>query len=82
MASDDRFKLNFDSLDSSQPPPRRRYGRPNYSDSHSNPDGSPKYTFIVGGGVSLPVGITHKYDTESWGLQVGGGRNFNKTVAC
>jgi hypothetical protein len=80
MASDGRFKLNFDSLDSSQPPPRRRYGRPNYSDSHSNPDGSPKFAFLGGFGLSLPVGNTHKYDTPSWGLQIGGGRNFNKSV--
>ena len=27
---------------------RRRYGRPNYSDSHSNPDGSSKFAFMVG----------------------------------
>jgi hypothetical protein len=80
MASDGRFKLNFDSLDSSQPPPRRRYGRPNYSDSHSNPDGSPKWAFVVGGGLDLSVGNTHKYETPSYGFQVGGGRNFNKTL--
>jgi hypothetical protein len=74
--------LMFDSAahDASQPPPRRRYGRPNYSDSHSNPDGSSKYTFIGGFGLALPVGITHKYETASWGLQVGGGRNFNQSV--
>lgn len=78
IASDGRFKMNFDSLNSTQPPPRRRYGRPNYSDSHSNPDGSPKFAFIVGGGLSLPVGNTHKYDTPSYGFQVGGGRNFSK----
>jgi hypothetical protein len=81
MASDDRFKLNFDSLDSSQPPPRRRYGRPNYSDSHSNPDGSPKFAFLGGFGLTLPVGNTHKYETPSWGFQLGGGRNFNKSLA-
>jgi hypothetical protein len=80
MASDGRFKLNFDSLNGSQPPPRRRYGRPNYSDSHSNPDGSPKWAFLVGGGLGLPVGNTHKYETPSYGFQVGGGRNFSKTL--
>ncbi len=74
------FDLNSAGLDSSQPPPRRRYGNPNYSDSHSNPDGSPKWTFLVGGGFTLPVGGTHYYATPAWKIQVGGGRNFNKTV--
>lgn len=74
-------RLDFSSaLGSSQPPPRRRYGNPNYSDSHSNPDGSPKYTFLVGGGFNLPVGDTHFYETTGWGFQVGGGRNFSKTL--
>ena len=75
-----RFKLNPDALDSSQPPPRRRYGRPNYADAHSNPDGSPKYTFMVGAGMSTPIGDTHFYQTPSYDFQLGGGRNFNKTV--
>jgi hypothetical protein len=61
-----------------QPPPRRRYGRPNYSDSHTNPDGSAKYSFFAGGGFGLPTGGTHNYLTTGWGLQFGGGRNFNK----
>jgi hypothetical protein len=78
-ASGDNF-LKFDALDSSQPPPRRRYGNPNYSDSHSNADGSPKFAFIAGGGLTLPVGITHKYETPSYDFQVGGGRNFSKSV--
>lgn len=63
-----------------QPPPRRRYGRPNYSDSHTNSDGSNKYTFMVGGGFTLPTGGTHNYATPGWKIQVGGGRNFNKTL--
>jgi hypothetical protein len=79
-ASDGKFLLNFDELNSTQPPPRRHYGRPNYSDSHSNPDGSAKWTFLAGGGLALPIGNTHKYETPSWAFQVGGGRNFNKTV--
>jgi hypothetical protein len=61
-----------------QPPPRRRYGRPNYNDSHTNSDGSPKYSFFAGGGFGLPTGGTHNYLTTGWGLQFGGGRNFNK----
>jgi hypothetical protein len=62
-----------------QPPPRRRYGRPNYSDSHTNPDGSSKYTFLVGGGFTLPVGGSHNYLAPSYNIQVGAGRNFSKT---
>ena len=61
-----------------QPPPRR-YGRPNFSDKTSNPDGSAKYELLGGFGIALPVGDTHVYETPSWGLQVGGGRNFNPT---
>jgi hypothetical protein len=65
-----------------QPPPRRRYGRPNYNDSRTNPDGSPKYSFFGGGGFGLSTGGTHNYlSSAGWGLQVGGGRNFNKRVA-
>lgn len=76
----DSFTLDSRALDSSQPPPRRRYGRPNYSDSHNNPDGSSKYTFMAGAGAAIPTGITHRYETPSWDFQVGGGRNFNKNV--
>jgi hypothetical protein len=63
-----------------QPPPRRRYRRPNYSDSHTNPDGSNKYAFMVGGGFTMPTGGTHSYASPGWKFQVGGGRNFNKTL--
>ncbi len=70
--------LNFDAA--GQPPPRRRrYGRPNYTDSRTNSDGSRKYTFIVGGGFNLPTGGTHNYLTTGYNFQVGAGRNFNKT---
>jgi hypothetical protein len=65
-----------------QPPPRRRYGRPNYNDSRTNPDGSPKYGFFGGGGFGLSTGGTHNYlSSAGWGLQIGGGRNFNKKIA-
>ena len=70
---------HFD-LSATQPPPRRRYGRPNYSDRNTNADGSNKWAFLIGGGFGLPVGNTHKYETTSWGLQAGGGRNFSKTL--
>ena len=57
---------------------RRRYGAPRYRGSNTNADGSEKYTGFVGGGFTIPLGNTHKYDTPSWGFQVGAGRNFNK----
>jgi len=75
-----RFNLDSTALGSSQPPPRRRYGRPNYASGNSNKDGSEKYTFLGGMGLAYPAGITHKYETPSYGFQFGGGRNFNKTV--
>jgi hypothetical protein len=70
---------NFLNFDAAQPPPRRRYGRPNYNDSRTNPDGSSKYTFLAGGGFNMPTGGTHNYLSTGWNIQVGGGRNFNKT---
>jgi hypothetical protein len=78
MASAESFNLS--GSEENQPPPRRRYSRrPNYNDRTHNPDGSNKWTFAVGGGFTLPVGITHKDLTPSWKIQAGGGRNFNKT---
>ena len=77
----DSAALGRFDLRSSQPPPRRRYGRPNYSDRNTNRDGSPKWTGLIGGGFTLPVGGTHAYATPSWKAQVGFGRNFNKVTA-
>jgi len=74
MASAETFNLGSED----QPPPRRRYGRPNYSDSHTNSDGSARYTFFVGGGFTLPTGGTHNYLATSYNIQVGAGRQFNK----
>lgn len=74
---EEHFDLKAAGLDSSQPPPRR-YGRPNYSDSHNNADGSSKYTFMIGGGMAAPIGNTHKYQTLSWAFQGGVGRNFSQ----
>jgi hypothetical protein len=56
---------------------RRRYGSPRYRGSNTNADGSPKYTFFAGAGLAQPLGNTFHYDTPSYGLSVGGGRNFN-----
>lgn len=77
----DRLRLDALALNSFQPPPRRPYGRPRYSDSHTNPDGSSKLAFMVGGGATLPVGNTHKYETPSYGFQAGVGRNFSQSAA-
>ena len=73
----DRLDLAVDPS-ANQPPPRRRYGRPRYNDSSHNPDGSSKYGFLAGAGLTLPVGDTYHYFNTSYGFQVGGGRNFNK----
>jgi hypothetical protein len=75
MANAEGYSLSSED----QPPPRRRYSRPNYSDSHTNPDGSAKYSFFVGGGFTLPVGGSHNYLAPSYNIQAGVGRNFNKT---
>jgi hypothetical protein len=74
----DPSSFSFASDSATQPPPRRRYGRPNYSDSHTNPDGSSKFTFMVGAGLSSPVEDTGKYLTPNFAFQVGGGRNWSK----
>jgi hypothetical protein len=80
-SSSDAEAVASDALGSTQPPPRRSgYGRPHYSSGNSNADGSPKYTFLGGIGLTLPIGNTHKYETPSYGFQLGGGRNFNKTL--
>ena len=67
--------------DALQPPPRRRYGRPRYNDSSHNPDGSPKYAFMAGAGLTLPTGNTYHYLNTDYSFQVGAGRNFNKNAA-
>lgn len=78
--ADGTLNLNAPAaLDSSQPPPRRTYGRPNYSSGNTNPDGSNKYFFLGGVGLTLPIGDTHVYETPSWGLQFGGGRAWSKS---
>lgn len=66
---------------SPQPPPRRYGRRPVYADSRHNADGSNKYTFLAGGGFTLPTGGTHNYLTPNFDLEFGGGRAFNKKVA-
>jgi len=76
MANAETFNL---SNSADQPPPRRKYSRPNYSDSRTNADGSAKYNFIVGAGFTLPVGGSHNYLATSYNIEAGAARNFNKT---
>ena len=64
--------------DVNQPPPRRRYGRPRYSDRNHNADGSNKLAFVVGGGLTVPVGGTGRDLTTSYRLMGGVGYNFSK----
>ena len=78
-AAEERFFLS--GADANQPPPRRSYGRPRYSDKSHNPDGSNKYTFEFGAGLTVPTGTTNNTFTPSYKFQVGAGRNFNKNVA-
>ena len=75
--------VNFtgDASDALQPPPRRRYGRPRYNDSRHNPDGSDKYAFMAGVGLTLATGNTAHYLNTDYAFQVGGGRNFNKNFS-
>jgi hypothetical protein len=76
----DPSNFSFGADNATQPPPRRRYGRPNYADSHTNADGSNKFTFMAGAGLVSPTQDTGKYLTPSYVFQVGGGRNFNKKI--
>jgi hypothetical protein len=78
MLADARSGLSSEAMDAAQPPPRRRYGRPSYADSHTNPDGSSKYAFMAGGGAAVPVMDTSNYYTPSWTFQGGLGRNWSR----
>ena len=60
---------------------RQRYGQPRYRGGNTNADGSNKYTFEAGAGFTQPLGNTYHYLTPSYGIQVGGGRQFSKKLA-
>ncbi len=60
---------------------RQRYGRPRYRGSNTNADGSSKYIFYGGAGFTQPLGNTWHYLTPGYGLQIGGGRQFNHHFA-
>lgn len=55
-----------------------RYGRPRYRGGNTNEDGSAKWVAYVGGGFTVPTGPTHITNTDSWSVQGGFGRNYNK----
>ena len=60
---------------------RKRYGRPRYRGNNTNADGSNKWIFFGGAGLSQPIGNTWHYLTPSYAFQVGGGRQFSKKFA-
>lgn len=73
-------RVNLAGEDSSQPPPRRRYSRPRYSDRMHNADGSNKITVAFGGGMAAPVGNSSNIYTPSYALEAAVGYNFNKKL--
>ena len=73
-----RLDLAVTPDDATQPPPRRRYGRPRYNDNSHNADGSSKYGFLAGAGFTAPTGNTYHYLNTNYAFQVGAGRNFSK----
>jgi len=76
--STDSLSFLSKTEDAAQPAPRRRYGRPNYSDRMHNPDGSSKLAFLAGGGFTNPTNTSTNYLKLSWKAQVGVGYNYNK----
>ncbi len=60
---------------------RKRYGKPRYRGNNTNADGSSKWIFYGGAGLSQPLGNTWHYLTPSYAFQVGGGRQFSKKFA-
>ena len=73
-------RFNLSAGDASQPPPRRRYGRPRYNDKMHNADGSSKYTIAIGGGLGILSGDSSKVFTPGYSLQAGVGYNFSKHI--
>ena len=73
-------RLSFAPTAETQPPPRRRYGRPRYQDRGHNADGSNRYTFEAGGAMALPTGATGKRTTLSYSLKAGAGINLNRKI--
>ena len=81
-AAPGRLDFGTGSVDAMQPPPRRRYGRPRYTDRLHNADGSNKIAVMAGVGLTIPVGsVSTNYLSPSYKVQGGIGVNFNKDVA-
>jgi hypothetical protein len=78
------FAMNvkpFDFLSAMQYGSGARRGAPRYRGGNTNADGSNKWIFFGGVGLTSPIGNTHHYFTDSWGIQAGGGRQFSKKFA-
>jgi hypothetical protein len=74
------LETNFRLPDANAQYGRRRYGATRYRGSNTNADGSEKYTFFAGAGFATPAATEFNYATTGWGIQGGGGRNFNRHV--
>lgn len=78
----ERFDLGPEGLAGLQPPPRRRYGRPRYTDRGHNADGSSRLALMLGGGFTVPAGSsTRNLLSTGYKLQGGVGVNFDKYTA-
>jgi len=71
----------FNFLNAMQYGSGSRSGAPRYRGGNSNADGSSRWIFYGGGGITLPVGDANTYFTPSWGIQGGFGRQFSKKFA-
>jgi hypothetical protein len=76
--ADAKSPFDFLATATTQPPPRGRYSRPRYRGGNTNADGSNKYTFMAGVGLTIPTGDFSNQVKPSYSFQFGGGRNFNK----
>lgn len=77
----ERLNLGTTASDASQPPPRRRYGRPRYTDRGHNADGSSKLAIMAGGGLTIPTGSSSNLLSTGYKIQGGVGVNFSKEAA-
>lgn len=77
----ERLNLGASTADALQPPPRRRYGRPRYTDRGHNADGSSKLAIMAGGGLTIPTGSSSNLLSTSYKIQGGVGVNFSKEAA-
>ena len=77
----ERLNLGSATSDAFQPPPRRRYGRPRYTDRGHNADGSSKLAIMAGAGLTVPTGDTRNVLSTGYKIQGGVGVNFSKEAA-